>query len=172
MAERAHVSSLDALDTFRAALVMYISKARPTLEEVSAEVLRTRVWLEDEQRPFWQNQLRRRSRELEQANQALFSAKLSLLSDPTASEVNAVHRARKAVEEAEQKLRKIKVWIRDFDGRLQPLVKQLERLHSVLCTDLPKGVNQLTELAKLIENYAEVAPPGGGAASPVDKGSE
>ena len=67
MTQKANVTALDALEAFRADLVLYISKARPTLEEVSADVVRARLWLENEQRTHWENQLRRRTRELEQA---------------------------------------------------------------------------------------------------------
>ncbi len=42
MPERAHVTSVDALESFRANLIIYLSKARPTLEEVSADVQRMR----------------------------------------------------------------------------------------------------------------------------------
>src|SRR5438046_9744601 len=74
MPQRAQVTSVEALEAFRASLIVYLSKARPTLEEVSADVLRTRLWLENEQRTHWENQVRRRHKELEQAQKALFSA--------------------------------------------------------------------------------------------------
>ena len=60
MAEKAQVTSLEALDTFRSQLIVYLSQARPALEEVGAEVLRTRMWLENDQRTHWENELRRR----------------------------------------------------------------------------------------------------------------
>ena len=50
MAERAQVTSIEALDTFRASLLVYLTKARPVLDEVSADVQRTRNWLEVERR--------------------------------------------------------------------------------------------------------------------------
>jgi hypothetical protein len=50
MPQQAKITSVEALDAFRAALIIYLSKARPTLEEVSADVQRTRGWLEGEQR--------------------------------------------------------------------------------------------------------------------------
>ena len=67
MPERAHVTSVDALEAFRANLIVYLSKARPTLEEVSADVQRTRGWLEGEQRTYWESELRRRSQALQEA---------------------------------------------------------------------------------------------------------
>ena len=37
MAQKAHVTSLEALETFRANLVVYLSQARPALDEVSSD---------------------------------------------------------------------------------------------------------------------------------------
>ena len=41
--QRAHVDSVDALEAFRTTLLVYVSKARPTVEDVSADVLRTKL---------------------------------------------------------------------------------------------------------------------------------
>ena len=94
MAERAHVSSVDALEAFRATLIIYLSKARPVLEEVSSDILRTRMWLQNDQRIHWETQLRRRTKELEQAQQALSSARVSDFREHISTEQMAVQRAR------------------------------------------------------------------------------
>ncbi len=159
MSERAHVSSVEALAAFRTSLIIYLSKARPTLEEVSAEVLRTRVWLEDEQRVYWESQIRRRARELEQAQQALFGARLSNLRDESAAEVLAVQRAKHALEEAREKLKVLKHWARDFESRVQPLVKQVEKLHTVLANEMPQAIAYLAEVVKTLDTYADILPP-------------
>ena len=44
----------------------------------------------------------------------------------------AVQRAKRALDEAEAKLRVLKQWNRVFDNRVDPLVKQMEKLHTVL----------------------------------------
>src|SRR5262245_26390880 len=150
MPERAHVSSVDSLESFRAELILYVSKARPTLEEVSGDVLRTRLWLENEQRTHWENQLRQRKRDWEEAQAALFSARLSNLREETAAELQAVHRTRRAYDEAEAKLKVLKHWHRDFESKVQPLVKQMEKLHTILASDLPKGIAFLTEAIKTL----------------------
>jgi len=159
MTQKANVTAVDALEAFRAELVLYISKARPTLEEVSAEVLRTRLWLENEQRTHWENELRRRTRELEQAQQALFSARLSNLSDETSAEVNAFHRAKRARDQAESKLRILKQWNRDFENRLQPLLKQTEKVHTILTNDLVKAMAYLAQAVSTLNAYAATLPP-------------
>src|SRR5437016_3534218 len=125
MPQKAHVTSLDALEAFRSDLIIYLSQARPALDEVSSEVMRTRLWLENDQRLYWDNQMRKRLKTLEQAQQALFSARIGILRKESGLEQMAVHRAKEAVAEADQKLRTVKKWEREFEGRMQPQVKQM-----------------------------------------------
>jgi hypothetical protein len=166
MAQKAHVTSLEALETFRANLVVYLSQARPALDEVSADVLRARMWLEDEQRVHWEGQMRRRTKDMEQAQQALFSARLGVLRKETAAEQFAVHRAKAAVAEADEKLRTIKRWAREFDGRVQPLVKQTEKLHTVFSNDMVQALAYLTQVIKTLAAYAETKLPNQVSTSP------
>ena len=159
MPDRAHVTSVDALESFRANLIVYLSKARPTIEEVSSAVQRTRGWLDNEQRAHWEGELRRRSRALEEAQRALFSSKLSSFRETSATEQMAVQRTKHAVEEAEGKLRVLKQWSRVFDNRVDPLVKQMEKLHTVLAHDMVQAVAFLAQAVNTLDAYAEVAPP-------------
>ncbi len=172
MPDKAKVTSLDALETFRSNLIIYINKARPTLEEVSADVMRTRLWLENDQRTYWESERRRRGKELEQAQAALFSARVSNLGKETAAEQMAVHRAKRAMDEAEVKLRILKKWNRDFDSRVQPLVKQTEKLHTVLSHDLVQAVASLTKAIDTLAAYVELKKPSEPAApAPAAKGA-
>ncbi len=158
MAERAQVTSTEALEQFRNQLIIYISKARPALEEVTADVLRARSWLESDQRLLWENQIRRRTKELEMAQAALFSAKLGNLREASAAEVLMVHRAKRSLDEAETKLRVVKRWNREFDSRVQPLVKQMEKLHTVLSNDLVKAVASLNATIDKLAAYSQTTP--------------
>jgi len=156
MPQQAKVRSIDALEAFRANLIVYISQARPALEEVSAEVMRVRSWLEHEQRAHWEKEIRRRSKQLEEAQQALFRSKLGTLQKESAADQMAFHRAKRALEEAEGKFRLLKKWIREFDNRVQPLLKQTEKLHTVFSNDLTKAVALLTQTIGTLAAYAEV----------------
>jgi len=159
MAEQAHVSSIEAIESFRAKLIIYLSKARPTLEEVSADVVRTRLWLQNDQRTHWENQVRRQGKQLEQAQQALSSARLSSLGDATAAEQMAVQRARRAVEESEAKLKRLKQWNRNFDSRIQPLVREMEKLHTLLTHDMAQAIAYLAQTVKTLAAYTDIAAP-------------
>ena len=156
---------MDAIASFRSNLIVYLSQARPTLEEVSADALRIRMWLENDQRTYWENQVRRRHRQVEEAQAALFSARLSNLSQPTAAEHMAVHRAKRSLEEAEAKLRRVKQWNREFDSKVEPLVKQMEKLHTVLANDMAQAVIYLAQVVEILNAYADKTRPVGQSAA-------
>jgi hypothetical protein len=159
MPQGAHVTSVEDIEAFRSGLVLYLSKARPALEEVSAEVVRTRLWLQNDQRLYWENQVRRRTKELEQAQQALFSSGIASMHGGNDAERMAVQRARRNLEEAEAKLKRVKHWSREFDGHTDPLTRQLDSLHTLLSNDMLKATAFLTEALKALDAYADIAPP-------------
>jgi len=161
MSPRAHVTSAGALDAFRASLILYVSKARPALEDVSSSALRTRLWLENEQRLHLENEVRRRGRELERAQQALARVRLSNLNQSSVVEQKAVQQAKHRLEEGELKLKKLRQWNREFDSRVGPLVKQLETLHTVLANDMLKATAYLAQAAQTLDAYAHDALSGG-----------
>lgn len=171
MAERAHVTSVEALESFRATLIIYLSKARPALEEVSADILRTRLWLQNDQRMHLESLVRRRTKELEQALQALSSARMADLRDHIATEQMAVQRARRALEEVETKLKRVKLWNREFDSRVQPLAKQLEKLHTVLSHDMIQATAYLTQVVNTLTAYAGIAPANAAQTAPQPESS-
>jgi len=159
MAERAHVTSVDAIESFRAQLIAYLGKVRPLLEDATDEAARTRQWLESDRRIFWENQVRRRTKIHQEAQQAVFSAKLSNLRETTTAEQVAVQRAKRALTEAEEKLRIVKKWSLEFEHRSDPLVKQLESLRTMLGSIMPKAAAHLAQLVKTLDAYAGVSPP-------------
>jgi hypothetical protein len=167
----AHVTSTDAIESFRASLIAYLAKTRPILEDACDEVVRTRQWLQQDRRIHWENQLRRRTRELENANQALYSARLANLREVTSAEQAAAHRARRALNEAEEKLRLVKRWSLEFDHRAGPLVKQLEQLRTMMSNDMPKAVLQLAQILKVLDAYANTTPSTS-APPPTDAGHQ
>jgi len=162
----AQVTSTEAIESFRTHLINYLAKTRPVLEDACDEVVRTRVWLQQDRRIHWENQLRKRTRDLENANQALYSARLSNLREPTMAEQNAVLRAKRALTEAEEKLKKIKRWTIEFDHLAGPMVKQLEQVRTMLSNDMPKAVIHLAQLLKTLDAYANVVPASAPATSP------
>jgi hypothetical protein len=169
MPHAAHASSIEAIDAFRASLLVYISKARPALDEISAETMRVRQWIESDRRLYWETQVRRRMKDLETAKQELFSATMANLRDTASSEIMAVRRAERALREAEDKLACVKKWAREFETRALPLARQLQKLDTLLTSDLPAAAQYLTQIIRTLDAYASAtsAP----ASTPADASS-
>jgi hypothetical protein len=168
MATQAKITSVEAIELFRAALIVFTSQARPALEEVSSEVMRSRLWLQHDQRRFWENDLRQQNKKLEQAQQELLTARLSDFQESTSLQQMTVRRIRQAVTVAEEKLKLLKRWDRELDNRSAPLLKEVEQLHSFLTGELPKAIAYLSQIVRTLDAYAEAGSPagGGGAHTP------
>ena len=169
MPDRARVTSLEALEDFRAKLILYREKAGRVLDEVSDDVIRTRVWLESDRQTHFQNDIRRLTRELEQRQQELFSAELSGLLEASVVQRAAVQKARRAIQSAEGKLQVVRQWQRQFDQRVEVPARQVEKLRHNLSHDLGSAVNWLNEMTQTLAAYAELSPaqsPGTTPAAP------
>ena len=152
MAEKAQIRSVDALEAFRLRLIQYAEKATHVIDEVGSEMKRTRAWLEDHQKPYWEHQVRLRHRVLEEAQHAAFSARLSQLRESSEIQQVAVQRAKRAFREAE-KLRCVKVWCRRYQSEVEPHGRDVERLRTVMEQDLQKGVAHLDRLLRALDAY-------------------
>jgi hypothetical protein len=158
MKDRAKITSAEALDAFRASLLVYVSKARPALEEMVEEVRQTRVWLECDRQPHWLAEARRRKRALDDARQELFSAQLRNQGDSKAFQQMAVTRAQSALKEAEEKLTLIHRWIREFENLSAPLAKQIEQVNWTVSSDLKQAAAYLSRVVAAVEDYLQEAP--------------
>lgn len=164
--QTAKVTSIEALDSFRSSLVVYLEKAGSCLDEVNHEVRRTRYLLENEKLIFWKHELRKRVKALDLARSEYFSARLTNTGVGATGKQVAVRRATEAKREAEDKLRKIKKWIRDFDSGIEPLAKKVENLRQSLIHDLPNAVAFLEQAARTLSDYADIRPAGTVARNP------
>jgi len=160
MADRARITSLESLDEFRAALIVYLDKAGRALDEISDEVKRTRIWLEQDRLPFWKSELHKRQKLLEMKQQELFSARIGGLSDPSPIHRAAVRRAKDAVEAAEAKIRNVRRWTREYDHTVEPPARHVEHLRHLLKVDMAKALQFLNETMKALAEYAEMRAPG------------
>lgn len=158
MAEQAKVSSIDALESFRADLIRYVEKARAALEDAEGEVRRTRTWLEADRSKHWTAQMKLRVKQLDQAEAEYYNARITRPTENHASHKMAVARAKQRIVEAEEKLAVLKRWRMRFDNRVTPLLRQLDPAFHLVGTHLPKGVHTLGESIKALQAYAEKTP--------------
>jgi len=159
MAQNAHITSLDALETFRSQLIVYLEKLTAAVDDVSDDVMRTRVWLEHDQRLHLESEVRRRAKILEMAQQELFSSRISSLEQSTLDRQMAVRKAKNALDESMQKLAILKQWDRSFESEVDPLAKQIDKMRTMLGTDMEQAVVFLTQAIQTLDEYARLSPP-------------
>ena len=159
MPGQAQISSIEAIEAFRADLIVFLDQMRPVLDEVGGEVVRMRFWLQNEGRDFLESQLRRRRRKLEEAQAELFNARLSTLHDSSPLQHMQAQKAQRAVEEMEHKLAALKKWDRELENLTEPLLKQVGQLQGYLSTDMARGVAALTQVMQALEAYRKVTSP-------------
>lgn len=158
MAEKARVTSIGALEDFRAGLLRYQQRAGQALDEVSGELKRTRDWLAFDRRTHWEARVRKATRLLEQAEAELMTAKFSDLSDDRSAQQMAVKKARRMLEEAEGGLQRTKRWIRDFDAVVEPAGRQLDGLRERVSVSFPKAVATMERTITSLRDYAGLHP--------------
>jgi hypothetical protein len=159
MTGQAQITSVEAIESFRAKLIVFLGQARPVLDEAANELSRTRLWLQNDQRTFWEHELRLRGRRLEEAKQELFNAKLSQFHESTALHLMSVQRTQRVVQEAEARLGVLRRWDRELENRAAPLMKQMEQLQGFLATDMTRAVAYLDQALKALDAYRDVASP-------------
>jgi hypothetical protein len=158
MPEHAKVSSIDAIESFKTSLIVYLEKAGRVLDEISDQVVRTRLWLEHDQRLHLENQVRLRTRSLELKQQELFSARFADLHKIMPLHQAAVREAKRALDEAEEKLSRLKHWRRQYDHQVVPLAKDVDKLREVLQRDMRNAVASLAQTVNTLHAYTGAAP--------------
>ena len=144
-------------------MIQFLGASGSALEAVRDEVRRTRTWIQQDQMMRWQGELKRLSRELEQAEAELFTSRLSAMTSHSAARQMAVTRLRRKQREVEAKLARVRKWGQNYDSLVEPLVKKLEGLQHFLTHEMPKAVSSLSQAQSALESYRQVAPEGGSA---------
>jgi len=166
MAQSAKVTSIDALDTFKANLIVYLEKAGRILDGVCDDVVRTRIWLQTDRQLHWKNLIHQRTRALAQAEQELLTARLSGLPEAIKIRRLAVNKAKLAVEEAENGLTRVKQWVRQYETQVESHAKVVSKLRQTLALDMGKAVAFLDRAATTLADYAGMSPPARTATTP------
>ena len=173
MGIQARVTSIDVLETFRAALIIFVTKARRAADNATDQARRMRAWLQTDQRMHWEGEIRRRKRGLDQAVQELYSVRLAGNSDLVAARQLAVRKARRGVEEAEGRLKNVMRWNQNFAVAADPLLKKVDSLREFMDHAMPDAIAYLANAQKALEAYAEdVRPKGEAPAPPAAEGAQ
>lgn len=154
MADKAHVTNVEVLETFRTQLMLFIEKANRSIEEVSEEVKRTRIWLQSEQKLKIQHEIKRRQKEIEQIEAEYYSARLANATERKTGIQMQLRKKKEQIRELEEKMRAVQGWLRHFDSKVEVEARKVEKLQSVLDSDMSRAVQFLNESAKALHDYS------------------
>ncbi|MEM9281644.1 MAG: hypothetical protein AAGA96_07460 [Verrucomicrobiota bacterium] len=154
MADRAHVTDLEALERLRSQLVLFMERASLILDEVSEEVKRTRIWLQSEQRLKLEHEMKRCQRDMELLEQEMFTARLSKLQNAKTGLEMKINRKRRDLRELETRMRAVASWQRNFDSTVETEARKVEKLRHLMDADMKRGMEFLSGSIRNLDAYA------------------
>lgn len=162
MSRTAHITSLDAIRSFRQELLRYAEVVREILESLGIETRRAQNWIEHDRTRYWPRATRRAEDGVVAARSELQLAKMAALTNEHKSCVEEHKRVERAIRRqrlCEEKSKLVKQWrhamqhqVDEFSGRMNKLVHYLE-------TDIPRAIAALDRVIEAVEKYTETRAP-------------
>jgi hypothetical protein len=181
MSRAANVHDIEALKSFRLALLRFAEKATNSLGEADAEVQRVTQWLENEASTHWTNEVRKRHAAVMKAKEALRYKQIFKSptggKQSTVDEEKAVQLALRRHAEAELKMANVKKWTRQLHKESHIYRGSVQRLGTTVSTDVPVAGAKILRMLTALEGYVALAAPSvapsiaGGEASGMSRGS-
>jgi hypothetical protein len=166
MSGGAKVGSVDALKVFRAALIKFAEIGNVAMGAAESDVDRTLGWLERDQTVYWAGQLRKRHAEVTQCEDALRQKKLFKGPDGSSQsvvdEMKALAVAKRRKEEAQEKNVAVQKAIQVLRKESVMYKGRVQKLATVLQSDVPKAVFRLDGMLTHLEEYLAIETPGSG----------
>jgi hypothetical protein len=170
MSQSARVTSIDAVKTFKESLCNFNEQARDALCAVEMESRRVLDWLLYEAPHRWERELRQGEKDLAEAKADLHRIQLQRSSGAKVDDIEqkkALQRAKDRIEEAEEKLKKVKHWGRVAQRASEEYLGRARRLADRVEGDPPASVVFMEKVIAALDAYLKVAPPPGTTDRPV-----
>ncbi len=154
---------LDAIRDFRVALVKYMETVGVCLADAEGEILRTLHWLEMEQVPYWQTQIRKREENVARWKDAVRQKTIykdSLGSRQSAiDELKQLKKAEALLTEAQEKYTASRQYVRRIQKAQMEYKGQVTKLNLALTGYLAACVAKLQALQNIVAQYAKSEAP-------------
>lgn len=159
----ANVTSIEALERFRHAVVRFREEIMIALSSAESEIRGTFVWIERERIPHWKRLVPKRAEEVASAKGALFRKELQTMGGTARpsiiDEKKAIQKAIRVLDDAQQRLEAAKRWHvkleREFaiyKGAVSPVASMVDR-------DLPNAILRLRNMVLALEAYVSTPTP-------------
>jgi hypothetical protein len=159
----ARVEDLDAIKAFKRAIWKFAEAANVALGDAEGEMNRALMWLEGEQRAYWEGQVRKRADLVERAKEAVRMKKI--FKDSTGRQQSAVDEEKKLkvaikrFEEAEEKVAAVKKHTAKLRKEILMYKGHVQRFATAVQNDLPMASAQLDGLLDRLQQYVALDVP-------------
>jgi len=162
MSEAAKVTSVEALKDFREAIASFRDDAKNALVTVQMENRRAIDWLQNHQRLYWNEELKRRRERQAMALTDLHRKRLqaspgSVVRDTEQKE--AVRATLAKVREAEAKVETVKKWGPPLQRAIDEYLGKARPLDDMLGSDLVHALGLLERMIVSLEEYLRLSAP-------------
>ena len=168
MATSARVTSVQAIADFKVALLGFCQEAKEVLATIEMEIRRTMDWVERDQLPYWQREIRNRQEEVAQAKADLFRKQLTRISGQNPDyleERKALRIANSRLEKAEDKVQICRSWanrqltqaVDEYEGPARQLAGMVEGNPPPIVIYLDRIIGSL-EAYLDVESHSKVLP--------------
>jgi chromosome segregation ATPase len=162
MSQGANVRSVEAIQAFKIALINFAEDARNALGSVDMEIRMVRNWLVRDQLSYWQSQIKRCQERLAMARTELHRRKLSQSNSDAVSDTEqkeAVRDAQRRLQEAEDKVMRIKRWIPILEHAISEYDSQSQPLGDRLSGSFVATLNLIDRMLDALDSYLSTAAP-------------
>jgi hypothetical protein len=176
MASSARVTSVPAIADFKVALLAFCQEAKEVLATTEMEIRRTMDWIQRDQLPYWQREIRNRHEEVAQAKADLFRKQITRISGQNPDyleERKALRLANLRLEEAEDKVQMCRSWAnRQLEQAVDEYEGPARQLAGMVEGNPPPMVIYLGRIIGSLEAYLEQGAPVEAIAPPAGSGLE
>lgn len=156
MAESANVTSVEAIRSFRAALIQFGGEADEALVMLVLEVRKAVQWLQHDRALYWPDQLRKAQERVVQTRNDLDRCQLHYGSEDAPScydQKKALENAKRRLRFCEDKVQAVKRWTQVMRQELDEYQGEMAKMTNWLENDLPRATAALDRMLRALDKY-------------------
>ena len=156
MTESAHVTSIDAIANFAAALRCFEDEASRGLLAIDQQASRALQWLEHEAPAYWREQIRRCFDDISRTRTALETCRMRSVAGQRPScieEEKAYRKAKRRLVEAEEKAELVQRWAIRLRREMDEYRGRIGNFRRCLEGDVPRAIALLERTLASLEGY-------------------
>jgi hypothetical protein len=166
MSNQAAVQSIDLLKELRVAMALFSEEALAALGAVEMEIRRTALWLQQDRRIYWHDQIKRRQEKVAQARAEVARRRLQKTAEytPAMSEQKEILRkAEASLQDAELRASLVKKWEPALQQAILEYHGSIRRIKDFAAGDALRATVVLERMIDALEAYIQIAVPAGPA---------